>query len=339
MRRFNSYTTGVYTTALFKSAFTNELYPKIALPNRVTARVKIDRIKKSKHSIYISTTKAKNRDIDVTIGAKISLKLYKKPQRYLIEREHKPIIFRFKRFKVSIFASSGVGVVTKDGLKIEKGYPAINPIPQKLIKEALKQHIKRDYFAYLSVKDGEKIAKNSANEQVGVIGGISILGTTGVVKPLSSSAYLDSIKTQIDVVDNYYSKIILTLGESAYRFAKRSFEIGQIIEIGNYVFDSIEYIEGKKNISEILFITAIAKMTKLSQGFKNTHNRYGFIDFEKLNSRYSLNMNMTEVATIRAVLERLPKEKQEALKREILKDSLNILRGWSSRDISILISS
>lgn len=332
------YTTGVYLSALFKSAFESNKYTKITLPNKKIAQIKIKNFKKTKQSIVISAIKAKNRDIDVTIGAKISLTLSKKIKPNLIYQRQKPTILRIKRYKLSIFASNGVGVVTKDGLKIEKGYPAINPTPLDMIKNAIKYKIKSNLYAYVSVKNGKKIAQKTANPKIGVIGGISILGTSGIVKPLSNEAYIESIKAEVDVIDNYFEEIVLTLGESAFKMAQQKYKKEQIVEIGNFIYDSIDYINSKKSIKKITFITAIAKMTKVAQGFKNTHNRYGFINFIELKNRYKLDIEIANISTLKAILNQLSTQKQNELKSKITLDSKNILENWSNKDIDVYLS-
>ncbi len=119
---------------------------------------------------------------------------------------------------------------------------------------------------------------------MGVIGGISILGTTGIVKPVSSSAYIDSVKTEIEFAyKNEYKTLYFTLGNSALKVAKEHSSQEAIIEIGNFVYDSIQ-IATNLEVKEVVFLCGIGKMTKVYQGFKNTHNRFGVIDFKQLQS-------------------------------------------------------
>jgi len=335
----SGYSTGVYTCAIFKSALLFYLTKlkffrvDIKLPIDKVANIKIDRVESNPY-IEVTATKGNNDDIDVTKKAKISLILSEDRLSNLTPIKQTPHILQINQSKIYIFASFGVGVVTKRGLKIEPYYPAINPTPLKMIKEVAKEYLKdlkRELFIYISVKDGLEIAKKTANEKVGVIGGISILGTTGIVKPVSSQAYLDSIKTEIDVIEQNSKEIVLTLGSSSYNFAKKNYKESEIVEIGNFIFDSINYI---KNLKRVVFISQIAKMAKVSQSFKNTHNRYGFLDFNRLKLDYNLNIDTTNIKTIKAVLELLSEKELIEFQLQIVKNANRVLKEWNP-DIEI----
>jgi cobalt-precorrin-5B (C1)-methyltransferase len=254
---------------------------------------------------YAYSIKAPNDDIDVTIGAKIEARIKHKNNTQLSTIEHHPSIIEIDNSKIYLYAGEGLGVVTKNGLKIAPNYPAINPTPLRMLKENLKGVLKdKEYHIVVSIEDGKEIAKNTANQKVGVLGGISILGTTGIVKPISSSAYIDSIKAEISVVANYHNRVIFTLGNSAYEYAKSLYNSDSIVEIGNFIYDSIQILKSHASIKEILFITSIAKMTKVAQGFKNTHNRYGDIDFDSLKRLIKDNLDIhlsDEYATVKAI--------------------------------------
>ena len=96
-------------------------------------------------------------------------------------------------------AGSGIGTITKPGLGLEVGQPAINPVPRRMILSALAEVTDKALVVTFSVPGGEEMTKRTTNERLGIIGGISILGTTGIVKPFSTAAYRASVVQQIDV--------------------------------------------------------------------------------------------------------------------------------------------
>jgi cobalt-precorrin-5B (C1)-methyltransferase len=262
------YTTGVHTLHAFKSAL--EAY----LSTQETAVSK--------------TIKIDNDDLDVTKGCEIIVTISSTKQNLTLNKQKQHAqIFKHKSNNVlELFAGLGVGVVTKKGLKIPPFFPAINPKPLEALEHCFQlqvQHLKNQHlFATVEVTHGEEIAKQTANAKVGVLGGISILGTTGIVKPVSSSAYIDSVRTEIQFAhSNNYKNIYFTLGNSAYKAALEQVNEESVIEIGNFVYDSIQ-IATELKIKQIVFLCGIGKMTKVYQGFKNTHNRFGTIDFIQL---------------------------------------------------------
>jgi len=254
------YTTGVHASFAFKSA----LEAFVATEEKSTS----------------ITYKMDNDDLDVTKGCKIVVTISdQKEDLELNSIEHKP----YKLGSLELYAGIGVGIVTKDGLKPPKGYPAINPTPLKVIVDIYTKFGKnKKIFATISVTNGKEIAKQTANAKVGVLGGISILGTTGFVKPISSSAYIDSIRAELNFIkSNGYQEAVLTLGNSSFVYAKEHYKLEQIVEIGNFVYDSFGIVE-ELGIKRAIFICGIGKATKVMQGYKNTHNRFGSIDFETL---------------------------------------------------------
>ena len=260
-------TTGVHATLAFSKALEAFL---ITNEKAVTKINKID-----------------NDDLDVTKGCEIVLTVSSNKHDLIIsEVEHEPQVFDVGTNRLFLYAGIGVGVVTKKGLKITPGFPAINPVPleniQNVFLRQMSEHNNYEIHCTVSVTNGRKIALQTANAKVGVIGGISILGTSGIVKPVSSTAYIDSVKTEIEFAkQNGFEPLIFTLGNSAFRVSKQRYKEEQIVEIANFVYDSIE-IANELEVQQVKFVCGIGKMTKVYQGFKNTHNRFGVIDFERL---------------------------------------------------------
>ena len=275
--------------------------------------------------------KGDNDDLDVTKGCKITVMFtYNKADLILNPIAHNPYVLG----KLSLYAGVGVGVVTKEGLKPPKGYPAINPTPLKAMEDVYKKYDKKitlPLYATIAIENGEKITKQTANAKVGVLGGLSILGTTGIVKPISSAAYIDSIATEMGFIKaNGYDKVVLTLGNSSFAQAKKHYKEEQIIEIGNFVHDAIALAQ-KNEIEKVFFICGIGKATKVMQGHKNTHNRFGNIDFEALKVLIAHELDVeidTEVTkTVKGITTQLS-EKSEAFYNLIKRDAEKQIKQW-----------
>ena len=141
-----------------------------------------------------------NDDLDITKGCEIVVKISDiKDDLEINTITHQPYKLKNTTSSLELYAGVGVGVVTKDGLKPPKNHPAINPTPLKVMQDIFQnlQIDEKKLFASVSVTNGETLAKKTANAKVGVLGGISILGTTGFVKPISATAYIDSIEQEL----------------------------------------------------------------------------------------------------------------------------------------------
>ena len=261
------YTTGVFTFLAFKSAL------EAFLATSSTAISK--------------TNKNDNDDLDVTKGCEIVVSVTSDLHDLLLSNTpQEPHILENGSNTISIYAGLGVGVVTKKGLKVKPNFAAINPKPLLALQEVFESFTNNstnlNMYCSVSVTNGQQIAKQTANAKVGVLGGISILGTKGIVKPVSSTAYIDSVATEIIFANsNAYETLVFTLGNSALSIARKKYEEEQIIEVANFVYDAIKIAKDAK-VKNILFLCGIGKMTKVYQGFKNTHNRFGSIDFVRL---------------------------------------------------------
>ena len=323
------YTTGVHTSFAFKYAL--ETFFAI-------------------NELSISKTiKMDNDDLDVTKGCEIIVSISNNFNDLKINTiKHNPYNFKFNDSILELYSGIGVGVVTKDGLKPPKGYGAINPKPlevlqeifkkqiqnQKQTKSKLKNRTNRKLFCTVSVTNGENIAKHTANSKVGVLQGISILGTTGFVKPISATAYIDSIEQELNYASsNSFETIIFTLGNIAYKKAKELDRSSYIIEIGNFIYDGIKLAVDKK-FKNIELWLGIGKTVKIAQEFKNTHNRFGSIDFKEVQTWVDLDIK--ECLTIKGVRELLGNdvEKFDNIAKKEAKEQLG---KWFNKDIEIYI--
>ncbi|VAX16015.1 Cobalt-precorrin-5B (C1)-methyltransferase [hydrothermal vent metagenome] len=173
-------------------------------------------------------------------------------------------------------AGEGVGTVTKAGLSIKKGEPAINPGPRKMIAGAVREITERPVRVRISIPGGEELALKTFNPKLGVIGGLSILGTTGIVRPFSNEAVRESIICLLDVaIAGGYTDIVLAPGNIGARAAGHYFNVAgeQIVEAGNewgYVIEKAV----DRNVRRLLLVGHPGKLAKLAMGQWNTHSKH-----------------------------------------------------------------
>jgi len=180
---------------------------------------------------------------------------------------------------IQIDGGKGVGRVTKTGLKIPVGDAAINPTPLNMIETEVTSVIKTYQYTgglkiIISVPNGEEIAKKTMNERLGIINGISILGTTGIVEPMSEKAIIDTIKTEIDVhVSEGRNILIMTPGNYGRDFAKDilNININDAVKCSNFIGEALDYAI-YSGVKEMLLIGHAGKLIKLAGGIMNTHS-------------------------------------------------------------------
>lgn len=206
---------------------------------------------------------------------------------------HKATIFSRVKLSenkgVTFFAEQGVGRVTRDGLPISKGEPAINPIPRKMMTEHLTQLANECCYAggfdvYIGVENGEELAKQTMNPRLGIVDGLSILGTTGIVRPFSCSAYIASINQGIDVAHaNGITHIASCTGSSSEDFIKSKLDLPEmaLIEMGDFIGAVLKHLR-KVPMQRLTICGGFGKISKLAAGHKDLHSRVSSIDFEFL---------------------------------------------------------
>ncbi|WP_458404840.1 cobalt-precorrin-5B (C(1))-methyltransferase CbiD [Methanobrevibacter sp.] len=175
---------------------------------------------------------------------------------------------------VIITGGEGVGKITKPGLQIPVGDYAINPVPRRMIVENLKDKIPSGKMVKvtISIPEGAKIAKKTMNPKLGIIGGISVLGTTGIARSMSSDAYKNSIVTQLDVaLATDVNELVFVPGNIGEKLALKKLDITkeQIVQTGNYVGFMFEEAE-KRGITKFTFFGHMGKLIKVAGGIFNT---------------------------------------------------------------------
>jgi len=176
---------------------------------------------------------------------------------------------------VEITAGEGVGKVTKPGLQIPVGEFAINPVPRKMIKTNILKYLPEDKGVKVEIiiPEGKKIAPKTMNSRLGIIDGISILGTTGIARPMSLQAYKDSMRVQIDVaINNGYYDLLYVPGNIGTRIANELFDIEEyeIIEMSNFVGFMLEEAQKTEKVKTITLFGHAGKLIKIAAGITNT---------------------------------------------------------------------
>jgi cobalt-precorrin-5B (C1)-methyltransferase len=177
---------------------------------------------------------------------------------------------------VEFRAGEGVGVVTLPGLKVPVGEPAINPVPRRMIEKVLREIFgPRSVVATISVPGGEALAKRTFNPRLGIVGGLSILGTRGTVKPMDEQALLESLTLELNTHAAEGKKALaLTFGNTGELALRKAFGFtGRcVLQMGNLVGFVLDEAE-RLGFRQILLCGHPGKLLKVAAGSFNTHNR------------------------------------------------------------------
>ena len=284
------YTTGSSATAATKAALMYLLddskhdIPEVTikLPSGNSLTISVNSLEKKENSVLASVIKDGGDDPDVTHG----LEIYSK-------------VSLRNDLKINIFGGIGVGKVTKKGLPIAPGNSAINPVPLKMIRETVEEMLPEGLGADVEifVPKGEETAKKTLNAKLGIIGGISILGTTGIVKPMSEESWKASLAIELKMaLENAGNgEAIFLFGNRGKQYLSDNFDdnTSQAIVISNfvgYMFDRACEFEAKK----IYFIGELGKFVKVAGGIFHTHSRVSDAKMEILTANALLVGESTE---------------------------------------------
>lgn len=201
-------------------------------------------------------------------------------------------------------AGEGVGMVTKNGLPIPKGEPAINPVPRKMMTDIVEEicathGLPADLEIRISIPDGKEIAKKTWNPRLGIVGGLSILGTTGIVHPFSCSAWIHSIHRGIDVARAEGLKHVMgATGSTSEKAAQEHYNLPEIacLDMGDFAGGLLKYIR-KHPVPKLTIAGGFAKMTKLAQGAMDLHSSRSQIDMTflaKIATEAGLDQNLND---------------------------------------------
>ena len=190
---------------------------------------------------------------------------------------------------ISFHGGEGVGVITKPGLPVPVGEPAINPVPRQMMRDAVAELAEafkgpRDVEIEISVPGGAAIALKTWNPRLGIEGGISILGTTGVVRPFSCSAWIASIHRGIDVARaNDLPHVMGSTGATSEGWGRERYDLPDIalIDMGDFVGGMLKYMR-RHPVPNLSILGGFAKMVKMAQGASDLHSARSQVDFAAL---------------------------------------------------------
>jgi cobalt-precorrin-5B (C1)-methyltransferase len=293
----SGYTTGACAAAAAKAAAmllvrSLERIDQVEIPFPDGSRVKFKvqssefRVEGSKRIAAASIVKDAGDDPDVTNGAEIIASV--QSTEYRVRGAGDPDII--------IKGGLGIGIVTKPGLAIPVGEAAINPVPLRMIREAVREALSETGLSTpqsairnpqleitISVPTGEALAKKTLNRRLGIVGGISILGTTGIVRPVSTAAYTASITASLDVAKAAgLDAVVLSSGRTSEKAHMKRYQLPEeaYVMMGDYV----EYAlvdAAKHGFSRVHFCAQWAKLVKTAMGTPQTHVRHGALEAGK----------------------------------------------------------
>jgi cobalt-precorrin-5B (C1)-methyltransferase len=190
---------------------------------------------------------------------------------------------------VTFRAGPGVGTVTKPGLPVPPGEPAINPVPRAMIRTAVAEVLGEgaDVVVTISIPGGERLAERTLNPRLGIVGGLSVLGTTGIVVPYSCAAWIHSIHRGIDVARatglDHVAGATGSTSEAAVK-ALHALPEAALIDMGDFAGGMLKYLR-RHPVPRVTVAGGFAKMTKLGQGLLDLHSRRGEVDRDWLADR------------------------------------------------------
>jgi cobalt-precorrin-5B (C1)-methyltransferase len=190
---------------------------------------------------------------------------------------------------VTFRAGEGVGTVTRPGLPIAPGEPAINPVPREMIRKAVAEiaaaaHGSGDVEVEIAIPGGAALAAKTLNARLGIVGGLSILGTTGIVVPYSCSSWIHSILRGIDVARAAgLEHIAGTTGAASEAAVRKLHGLPDtaLIDMGDFVGGMLKYLR-RHPVPRVTIAGGVGKMTKLAQGLLDLHSKRGSVDLAAL---------------------------------------------------------
>ncbi len=352
----SGFTTGACAAAAAKAALLKLLSPQIGI-NRVSipfpdgSRHEFDILSLGSNGscAWASVIKDAGDDPDVTNGAQIrtSIRFLSPAGENRDETGHYSTVFK---------AGPGVGTVTRKGLAVDKGEPAINPGPRRMIRAAVEEAFqeaagpleRRAVEVTISIRNGRQLARNTLNPRLGIRGGLSILGTTGIVRPVSAKAWTDTIEVCMNVAQKAgLREIILSTGRSSERAVQELLGLPDeaLVMMGDYLEYAMK-AAGRRNFRQIHFAGMWAKIIKAALKIPQTHVRHGALNMEQaagllsgLGLPENLIRQVLEANTARQVLEMLLSSGQEDIIQDVCKRARRYAENLSGLSVRVYLVS
>ena len=322
------WTTGACATAAVKAAYTALLtgqFPdpvSITLPKGEQPAFPLAREEKGAGWARVGIIKDAGDDPDVTHGAMVIATL------------------RLCGKGVTFKAGEGVGMVTKPGLPIAVGEPAINPVPRQMMMAEIAALGGGDVEIEISIPDGAAIALKTWNPRLGIIGGLSILGTTGIVNPFSCAAWIASIHRGIDVARAMKLEHVAGCTGSTSEDAVRAYfnlPLEAMLDMGDFAGGLLKYLRANP-VPRVTIGGGFGKMVKLAQGAMDLHSGRSQVDFAWLAERAPepYRADVLAANTAQHVLEMVGPSLAEKIAQEALQHVKRVLESSSVADVIIV---
>jgi len=351
------YTTGSCAAAAAKAAARMLLGKetvesvKLFTPAGITLHLDVSEAEKAENKVRCGVRKDAGDDPDITDGAMVYA---------VAERTAQP--------GVRIEGGIGVGRVTKPGLDQPVGEAAINRVPREMIRRAVLEEMerygypqdapgedkKRGYQGIcitIEIPEGEELAKKTFNPRLGIVGGLSVLGTSGIVEPMSEGALKESIRLELrQKVLEGREYLLVSPGNYGQEYIREHLhlELEQAVKCSNYVGETID-MALELGAKGLLFVAHIGKFIKVSGGMMNTHSRWGDARMELL-AAHALRAGaplpvLREVLSCLTTEEALQKLRQAGILRETMEEMMKKIsgclkqRGYGRIKIGVLVFS
>ena len=283
------------SVASARMLLTGEIVPYVILttPKGIKVCIEIENQRISEDEASCSVQKFSGSDPDVTSGIKIFSTVRKVSKKIVTNSQRNEAR---DAGEIKIIGGEGVGRVTLPGLDQKTGEAAINRVPRKMIRDGVQAELEKTRTAChsecenchseldsesleveISVPNGEEIAKQTFNPKLGIVGGISILGTSGIVEPMSEQAILDTIQVEMNVRKAQgFSVLPVVPGNYGADFLQKEFGFSPetAVHCSNFVYDTV-LMAKKMGFKKMLFCGHIGKLVKVAGGIPNTHSKYG----------------------------------------------------------------
>lgn len=275
------FTTGSCAAAASKAAaymlLTGKAKNKITIqtPKGIAYTADITDIKRSENEVSCAVIKDGGDDPDVTTGAYIyaSVRILHSDTSALCKKRQDLVI-------INIDGGDGVGRVTKPGLDQPVGNAAINHVPREMIEKEVREvcellDFKGTLDITISVPKGKELAKKTFNPRLGIVDGISILGTSGIVEPMSSQALIDTIRVELRQRYSFgYDYVVVAPGNYGLDFMKESYgyDLDRSVKCSNFIGETID-MAADMGFKRMLLTGHIGKLIKVAGGIMNTHSR------------------------------------------------------------------
>lgn len=311
------YTTGSCATAASKSSvilFLNKIASdsvEIDTPKGIRLEIDIETCKKVDDSYISSVKKDSGDDPDVTDGIEIFSKVTPRADN-----------------KINIFGGIGVGLIRVGGFWGKPGDSAINKGPKEMIVKEIRELTDRGFDIEISVPDGLEVAKRTYNRNIGIEGGISIIGTSGIVEPMSEEALKKSIYLELDAIRQKTDQLLMYPGNYGEKLADELYNNKRGVKVSNFIGDALKYAQSL-GFKKVILVGHIGKLSKLAIGAFNTHSNIcdmrieSFIYYLALKKRYDRIDDLMDCLTTEEAVKKLIKSD-----RDIFRD---MERGISTR--------